>query len=191
MEPKFQIESAHDEDAYNNMVTVHYMLHKKNPVKYLYILGAVIALMVWFIVAGENYASIRAAGMGIATLAIIWLLVPYIDRFSAQQVCRRLKGTVTKAAKKNEFYGIPIRYRFYDDKMDASDNQGCVTTSYEQVSDLVETEGYFLVFQRDGRCILARKTDFTIGGAADFKPFIAAACGREMRFFEMPKFRYR
>lgn len=191
MEPKFQVETVHNEDAYHNMVTVHYMLHKKNPTWYLYLLGAVLALAVWFLAANGNYASLRAVGIGITTLAIIWLLVPFIDRFSAKQVCHRLKGTIIKGAKKNGFFGIPTRYRFYETEMDFADSQGSVTVPYSGVSDLVETDGYFLVFQRDGRCALARKTDFTLGKAEDFKAFLSAACGREMRFFEMPKSRYR
>ena len=35
MEPNFQVETAHDQDAYNNMVTAHYMLHEKNSIKSL------------------------------------------------------------------------------------------------------------------------------------------------------------
>ena len=79
------------------------------------------------------------------------------------------------------------RYRFYDDKLDASDSAGSVETPYSQVTDLVETERYFLVFLKSGQCVLARKTDFTVGEAADFKDFLTRACGRDMRFFEMPK----
>ena len=153
MEPNFQVETAHDQDAYNNMVTAHYML----------------ALCVWWIAAGGNYTSIRALGSGITTLAIVLLLVPYVDRFAARQVCHRLLDRVVKAAKKNKFYGIPTRYRFYDDKLDASDSAGSVETPYSQVTDLVETERYFLVFLKSGQCVLARKTDFTVGEAADFK----------------------
>ena len=174
MEPNFQVETAHDQDAYNNMVTAHYMLHEKNSIKSLYALAVVLALCVWWIAAGGNYTSIRALGSGITTLAIVLLLVPYLDR-------------VVKAAKKNKFYGIPTRYRFYDDKLDASDSAGSVETPYSQVTDLVETERYFLVFLKSGQCVLARKTDFTVGEAADFKDFLTRACGRDMRFFEMPK----
>ena len=110
-----------------------------------------------------------------------------MDRFAARQVCHRLLDRVVKAAKKNKFYGIPTRYRFYDDKLDASDSAGSVETPYSQVTDLVETERYFLVFLKSGQCVLARKTDFTVGEAADFKDFLTRACGRDMRFFEMPK----
>ena len=187
MEPNFQVETAHDQDAYNNMVTAHYMLHEKNSIKSLYALAVVLALCVWWIAAGGNYTSIRALGSGITTLAIVLLLVPYVDRFAARQVCHRLLDRVVKAAKKNKFYGIPTRYRFYDDKLDASDSAGSVETPYSQVTDLVETELYFLVFLKSGQCVLAPKTDFTVGEAADFKDFLTRACGRDMRFFEMPK----
>lgn len=107
--------------------------------------------------AGGNYTSIRALGSGITTLAIVLLLAPYVDRFAARQVCHRLLDRVVKAAKKNKFYGIPTRYRFYDDKLDASDSAGSVETPYSQVTDLVETERYFLVFLKSGQCVLAAK----------------------------------
>lgn len=187
MEPIFQVETAHNEDAYNNMVTVHYMRHQKNSVKLLYGVAAVLAVMVWYFTAGGNYTSIRALGSGIFTLAIIALLVPYIDRFSAGQVCHRMKQTVVKAAKKNDIYGIPTRYRFYEASLDASDGQGCVETAYSRVTDLVETEGYYLLFIDNGQCILARKSDFTLGTADDFAAFISRATGKKMDFFEMPK----
>lgn len=187
MEPNFQIETAHDKDAYRNMVTAHYMLHQKNSIKLLYVLAAVLGVVVWWMVAAGNLASMRALGSGLATGAIAMLCVPYIDGFAARQVCSRLFDRVVKAAKKNRFYGIPTRYRFYEDKLDASDGAGCVETPYGEVTDLVETQGYYLLFIKSGQCILARKTDFSLGTAEDFKPFISKACDREMRPFEMPK----
>lgn len=186
MEPNFQIETAHNKEAYRTMVTAHYMLHQKNSIKLLYGLAAVLGVMVWWVVAAGNYGSMRALGSGLATGAIALLCVPYIDRFAANQVCSRLLDRIVKAAKKNKFYGIPTRYRFYEDKLDASDGAGSVDTPYDEVTDLVETTDYFLVFVKSGQCILARKTDFTLGTAEDFKVFIAKACGRDMRPFEMP-----
>ena len=107
MEPNFQVETAHDQDAYNNMVTAHYMLHEKNSIKSLYALAVVLALCVWWIAAGGNYTSIRALGSGITTLAIVLLLVPYVDRFAARQVCHRLLDRVVKAAKKTNSTASP------------------------------------------------------------------------------------
>ena len=107
MEPNFQVETAHDQDAYNNMVTAHYMLHEKNSIKSLYALAVVLALCVWWIAAGGNYTSIRALGSGITTLAIVLLLVPYVDRFAARQVCHRLLDRVVKAAKKKKIKRQP------------------------------------------------------------------------------------
>ena len=62
MEPNFQVETAHDQDAYNNMVTAHYMLHEKNSIKSLYALAVVLALCVWWIAAGGNYTC-RPSGV--------------------------------------------------------------------------------------------------------------------------------
>lgn len=191
MEPIFQVETAHNEDAYNNMVTTHYMLHQKNSVKLLYVLAAALGVLVWWFSAAGNYASIGALGGGIMTLAIAFLAVPYVDRFSAQQVCRRMKQNVVKAAKKSKIYGIPTRYRFYEDRLDASDGSGCVETAYSRVTDLVETEGYYLIFIDNGQCILARKTDFTVGDPEGFTAFMEKACSRKMTAFEMPKRRRR
>lgn len=187
MEPIYQIETAHNEEAYHNMVTVHYMRHQKNSVKLLYGLAVVLALLVWYMTAGGDYGSIRALGAGIFALAVILLLVPYIDRFSAAQLCRRMKDTVVKAAKKNGIYGIPTRYRFYADRLDAADGAGCVETPYSRVTDLVETEGYFLLFIDNGQCILARKSDFTKGAADEFSAFLPQAVGKKMDFFEMTR----
>lgn len=187
MEPIFQVETAHNEDAYNDMVTVHYMRHQKNSVKMLYALAIGLALLVYGMTAGGNWTSIRAVGSGVFTGAVALLLVPYIDRFSAKQVCRRMKDSVVKGAKKNGIYGIPTRYRFYETAMDAADGSGSVETEYSRITDLVETEGYFLLFVDNGQCILARKADFTQGSADDFSAFIAKAAGKKMDFFEMPK----
>lgn len=185
MEPNFQVETRHDSDAYNNMITVHYVRHQKNSIKALYALGVVLALFVWFISAGGNYASIRALGTGIFSLALILLAVPYVDRIAAKNVCRRMLRGAVKAAEKGDTYGLPTRYRFYEDHLDATDSAGCVESPYSKVTDLVETDGYYLLFLESGQCILARKTDFTVGTSKDFKPFISRCCGKEMAFFEM------
>lgn len=185
MEPRFQVETAHDADAYNNMVTTHYMLHQKNSIKLLYVLGVVLALGIWWLASGGNPANLRALGTGIFFLAVILLLVPYLDRFAARQVCQRMLRGIVKAARKGKTMGLPTRYRFFDDHLDAADSAGSVETPYAKVTDLVETQGYFLVFLESGQCILARKKDFTKGAAEEFKPFISGACGREMTFYEM------
>lgn len=188
MEPNFQVETRHNEDAYKSMITVHYMRHKKNKYsdKLLYLVGALLAAVVWYMTAGHNYRSIRALGAGLMTLAIFWLLVPYLDRVSAQNVCRRLANTTIKSAQKNKIFGIPTRYRFYADRLDAADGEGSVETLYADITDMVETEDYFILFGKDGRCILARKSDFTVGTPEAFSAFIATACGRKLDFFEMP-----
>ena len=92
------METAHDQDAYNNMVTAHYMLHEKNSIKPVCPRRRTGPVRLG-IAAGGNY-SIRALGSGITTLAIVLLLVPYVDRFAARQVCHRLLDRVVKAAKK-------------------------------------------------------------------------------------------
>lgn len=191
MEPIFQVETAHDTDAYNNMVTTHYMRHQKNSIKALYALGVVLGLCIWLLLSGGNFANLRALGTSIFFLALILLLVPYLDRFAALQVCRRMLRSIEKSARKNKTYALPTRYRFYEDRLDASDSSGSVETPYTKVKDLVETENYFLLFLESSQCILARKKDFTVGSAADFKAFIAGACGREMAFFQMPRRRGR
>lgn len=191
MEPIFQAETRHDTDAYNNMVTAHYMLHQKNSVKALYVLGVALALIIWFLASGGNFANLSALGTGIFTLALILLAVPYVDRFSAAQVCARMLRGVVRSAQKNGSYGLATRYRFYEDRLDAADKAGCVETPYQKVKDLVETRDYFLIFLESGQCILTRKTDFTLGDPAEFKPFLTARCGREMLFFEMPRRRGR
>lgn len=185
MEPKFQVETRHDSDAYNNMITVHYMRHQKNSVKALYVLGVVLALFIWFAAARGNYMSLSALGTGIFCLALILLAVPYVDRMAARNVCRRMLRGAVKSAGKGHTLGLPTRYRFYEDRLDASDSGGCVETPYAEVTDLVETDGYFLLYLESGQCILARKKDFTVGTSEDFKPFISERCGKEMAFFEM------
>lgn len=191
MEPIFQVETAHDTDAYNNMVTAHYMRHQKNSIKALYALGVVLGLCIWLMVSGGNLRDLRALGTGIFFLALILLLVPYLDRFAALQVCKRMLRSIEKAARKNKIYALPTRYRFYEDHLDASDNSGTVETPYTKVKDLVETEDYFLLFLESSQCILARKKDFTLGDADGFQAFIAGACGRELAFFPMPRRRRR
>lgn len=186
MEAKFQVETVHDQEAYRNMVTVHYMLHQKNSVKILYVLGALLALCVWWSAGNGRFASLGGFGAGLMTLAVSFLAIPYIDRFAARRVCARLLDRVVKGAKKNKTFGIPTRYRFYEDRLDASDGVGTVETLYSQVTDLVETQGYYLVFLQSGQCILARKSDFTAGTAAELGPFLSAACGRPLRTYEMP-----
>ena len=68
MEPLFQVETAHDADAYRHMVTVHYMLHQKNPVWALYALAVVLALFIWWMAAAGNYTSLSALGTGVFCL---------------------------------------------------------------------------------------------------------------------------
>lgn len=187
MEPIFQVETRHDSDAYSNMITVHYMRHQKNSIKSLYVLGIALAAAIWLITANGSFTSLRALGTGIFSLALILLAVPYVDRIAAQNVCRRMLRSAVKAAEKGDTYGLPTRYRFYEEHLDASDSAGCVETPYTKVTDLVETADYDLIFLESGQCILARKTDFTLGTAADLKPFLAQRCGREMDFFEMPR----
>lgn len=189
MEPKFQVETAHNEDAYKNMLTVHYMRHQKNKhsLLMLYAVCVFLGAVVWYFSAGGNYTSIRALGAGIFVAAVTCILAPTLDRFSAARVCQRLTQTATKAAKKNKIFGLPTRYRFYDDRLDAADNAGCVETPYSQINDLVETKDYFLLFAVDGKCVLIRKSDFTLGTPEDFSAFIGPACGRKLEFFEMPQ----
>lgn len=193
MEPKFQVETAHNEDAYKNMLTVHYMRHKKNrhSLPMLYAVCVFLGVVVWYFSAGGNYASIRALGSGIFIAALACILAPALDRFSAARVCQRLSQTTIKAARKNKVFGLPTRYRFYGDRLDAADNAGSVETPYSQINDLVETKDYFLLFAVDGKCILARKSDFTLGTPEEFSAFIGPACGRKLDFFEMPKPRRR
>ena len=64
---------------------------------------------------------------------------------------------------------------------------GTVETLYSQVTDLVETQGYSLVFLQSGQCILARKRDFTLGDPAGLFPFLAQRSGRAPRTFQMPE----
>lgn len=187
MEPLFQIETAHDADAYANMVTVHYMLHQKNPVWALYVLAVVAAAAIWWLAAAGNYTSIGALGTGIFCLAFFLLGVPYVDRFAAQRVCRRMEKQVVKAARKNGAYGRPIRYRFFEDHLDAADAGGSTETSYTEITDLVETDGYLLVFLKSGQCILARKRDFTLGDPAALFPLLAQHSGKSPRAFQMPR----
>ena len=186
MEPRFQVETRHGEEAYRDMAAVHFMRHKKNPhsTMMLYVLGVVLAAVVWFAAAEGDYTSVSALGAGIFTLAAAWLLTPYIDRFSAQRVCQRLADTTIRAAKKAHTFGIPTRYRFYEDHMDAADGAGCIETPYSKVTDLVETQHYFLLFDNDGKCVLARKSDFTLGDPKDFSPFLSSVCGRAMEPFQ-------
>ncbi|WP_297716428.1 YcxB family protein [Intestinimonas sp.] len=186
MEPIFQVETAHDTDAYAHMIAAHYILHQKNPIWVLYALAVVLALAIWWIAAAGNYASIRALGTGIFCLAVFLLAVPYVDRSAAKRVCRRMEKQVVKAARKNGAYGKPIRYRFFDDHLDAADSAGSSDTPYDQIVDLVETDGYLLVFLKSGQCILARKKDFTLGDPAALFPFLAQRSGKTPRTFQMP-----
>ena len=186
MEPRFQVEAVHDREAHRNMVTVHYMLHQKNSVKALYAVGALLALCVWWTTANGDLTSIRALGTGLLTFAVLFLAIPYIDRFAARQGCARVLGRVVKGAKKSKTFGIPTRYRFYEDRLDASDSEGTIETPYSQVTDLVETQGYHLIFLQSGQCIVARKSDLTLGTPEELGPFLAEACGRPLRTYEMP-----
>ena len=140
MEPLFQVETAHDADAYRHMVTVHYMLHQKNPVWALYALAVVLALFIWWMAAAGNYTSLSALGTGVFCLALFLLAVPYVDRSAAKRVCHRMEKQVVKAAKKNDAYAKPIRYRFFEDHLDAADSAGSSETPYGQITDLVEDE---------------------------------------------------
>lgn len=187
MEPLFQVETAHDADAYGNMVTVHYMLHEKNPIWALYILAVVVAAAIWWLAAAGNYTSLSALGTGIFCLAFFLLGVPYVDRFAAQRVCRRMEKQVVKAARKNGAYGKPIRYRFFDDHLDSADSAGSTETPYDQITDLVETAGYLLVFLKSGQCVLARKKDFTLGDPAALFPLLEQRSGKTPRTFQMPR----
>lgn len=187
MEPLFQVETAHDADAYGNMVTVHYMLHQKNPIWTLYLLAVVVAVAIWWLAAAGNYTSLSALGTGIFCLALFLLGVPYVDRSAAQRVCRRMEKQVVKAARKNGAYGKPIRYRFFDDHLDSADGAGSTETPYDQITDLVETDGYLLVFLKSGQCVLARKRDFTLGDPAGLFPFLAQRSGKTPRTFQMPR----
>ena len=187
MEPLFQVETAHDADAYRHMVTAHYMLHQKNPTWALYALAVVLALFIWWIAAAGNYTSLSALGTGVFCLAFFLLAVPYVDRSAALRVCRRMEKQVVKAAQKNGAYGKPIRYRFFEDHLDSADSGGSTETSYDQITDLVETGGYLLVFLRSGQCILARKKDFTQGDPAGLFSFLAQRSGTSPRAFQMPE----
>ena len=187
MEPLFQVETTHDADAYRHMVTVHYMLHQKNPVWALYALAVVLALFIWWLSAAGNYTSLSALGTGVFCLAFFLMAVPYVDRSAARRVCRRMEKQVVKAARKNGAYGKPIRYRFFEDHLDAADSGGSSETPYDQITDLVEAGGYLLVFLKSGQCILARKKDFTLGGPAGLFPFLEARSGKAPRTFQMPE----
>lgn len=185
MEPLFQVETAHDANAYRHMVTVHYMLHQKNPVWALYALAVVLALFIWWMAAAGNYTSLSALGTGVFCLAFFLLGVPYVDRSAAKRVCRRMEKQVVKAAKKNDAYAKPIRYRFFDDHLDAADSTGSSQTPYTQTTDLVETEDYLLIFLQSGQCILARKKDFTLGDPAGLFPLLSQRSGKTPRTFRM------
>lgn len=185
MEPLFQVETAHDADAYRHMVTVHYMLHQKSPVWTLYALAVVLALFIWWMAAAGNYASLSALGTGVFCLAFFLLGVPYVDRSAAKRVCRRMEKQVVKAAKKNDAYAKPIRYRFFEDHLDAADSAGSSETPYGQITDLVETEDYLLIFLQSGQCILARKRDFTLGDPAGLFPLLSQRSGKTPRTFRM------
>lgn len=187
MEPLFQVETAHDADAYRHMVTVHYMLHQKNPVWALYALAVVLALFIWWMAAAGNYTSLSALGTGVFCLALFLLGVPYVDRSAAKRVCRRMEKQVVKAAKKNGAYGKPIRYRFFDDHLDSADSTGSTETPYDQITDLVETDSYLLIFLKSGQCLLVRKTGFTLGDPAGLFPFLEAHSGKAPRTFQMPE----
>lgn len=187
MEPLFQVETAHDADAYANMITVHYMLHQKNPVWTLYVMAVVVAAALWWLVADGDYTSLAALGIGFSCLAFFLLGVPYLDRFSAQRVCRRMERRLVKAVRENGTYGKLIRYRFFEDHLDSADSVGGAESSYDQITDLVETEGYLLVFLKSGQCILAQKKDFTLGDPAALFPFLAQRSGKTPRIFQMPR----
>lgn len=187
MEPLFQVETAHDAESYRHMVTAHYMLHQKNPIWALYALAVVLALFIWWMAAAGNYTSLSALGTGIFCLALFLLAVPYVDRSAALRVCRRMEKQVVKAARKNGAYGKPIRYRFFEDHLDSADSGGSTETAYDQITDLVETEGYLLVFLKSGQCILARKKDFTQGDPAALFPLLEQRSGKIPRTFRMPE----
>ena len=71
--------------------------------------------------------------------------------------------------------------------LDAADSAGSSETLYGQITDLVEADGYLLVFLKSGQCILARKKDFTLGDPAGLFPFLAQRSGRAPRTFQMPE----
>ena len=186
MEPIFQVETAHDREAYRNLITVHYMFHEKTPIGALYIFGVMLGAAVWWMVSDGQTTTVRAIGAGLMTLALFWLATPHIDKFCAGQVCARMLERAIKGAKKGGSYGLPTRARFYEDSLDVSDQAGTVKAAYSEITDLVETEGYYLVFLRGTQCVLVPKGGFIQGEASDFRPFIEAVSGRTMREFQIP-----
>jgi len=184
MEPRFQVETRHNEAAYRAMATVHFLRHTKNKhsLAMLYGLVAVLGVLMWFLTADGNYGSLRALGSGLLVLGVGALVAPYLDRFSAGNVCKRLSDNLIKGAKKGKTFGIPTRYRFYEDRLEASDGAGTIVTPYDKVTDSVETEAFFLFFDKDGRCTLFSKEHFTIGDADGLRDFLGEK-GRKPELF--------
>ena len=103
MEPNFQVETAHDQDAYNNMVTAHYMLHEKNSIKSLYA-AVVLGSCAFGGFAGGNYTR-SELWLRITTLAIS--LLSLMDRFAARQ-CHRLLTACGMRQKQNLRHPHPL-----------------------------------------------------------------------------------
>lgn len=180
--PKFQVETLHDKNSFNAMITVHFMRHQKAPITWLYAFAIVMAGIFWWASAHGDVGSIRALSTGLVTLVVMGLLVKPLDKFTAKLVVKRM---VKKSVKATKEIGTPIRYRFYEDDMDAAGAEECNSLAYTEAKDLVETHQFFLVYMKSAQCYILSKEHFKIGAAKDFPAFLAKKTGLTWAPYEL------
>ena len=178
MEILFQVQTRHDEEAYWEMTVAHHRLHAKLNIKWTYLLVSAVWVALSAIMLPEVESTFWHWVLRLGVLALMLLLVGPLDRRSDRSIQRILFRQTLKNARG---MGGLIEYSFYDSAFTVHDSDGFTESGYQIFADLVETDRYYLLFIGKSMIHLLRKSDFTVGTAAEFGVFIQRVCGKSMR----------
>ena len=181
MEAKYRVITQYNKEvAENRLYTYFWLLNQKKKKNTVWgvIAKIIIACMIFEVLRGLATQTLSRSLVMISPIVLVFFipcLFAVSPKIRDKVYCKIIfKTTVIKDL--DEIF----EYDFFDTKFISKFSQGANERFYSLLTDLVETEEYFFLFESQQAAYSLKKSDFILGTPADFRDFIQAVCGKRM-----------